>query len=164
MTTPPANPLLPKQSGNSTLMKSALVGVVAVVFLAAFVAVWGWIALELWQFEPNGDVARLDLDAKVVEVAGFLAATVGAGTAAFLGIEVQKRGDSLTLRTWFKEQKWRARFLAAGVLAYVVIGTIVAGFWLTTPEPTPDFVATFAWGVLGWAAGAFSAVFAAKET
>lgn len=88
-------------------MKGTLVSLIALAFLAAFVGVWGWIAVELWRFEPSDAVPTLDLEAKVVEVAGFLAATVGAGTAAFLGIEIQKRPDAMSFGSWLKEKTLR---------------------------------------------------------
>jgi hypothetical protein len=144
-------------------MKSALVSFVALVFLGTFVAVWMWIAYDLWQFEPSGSTEALEVDEKVVDVAGFLAATVGAGTAAFLGIEIQKRPDNMSLKTWVSTKLARAVLLISGVVAYLAVGGVVFALWLTTTDETPDFINAFAWGILGWAAGAFSAAFAGKE-
>ena len=109
----------------------------------------------------------LEIDARVVEVAGFLAATVAAGTAAFLGIEIQKRPPGVSFTDWLKTaHAVRAALLAAGVLAYLGIGALLFALWLTEPdaEAIPDFVGAFAWGFLGWAAGAFTAVFASERT
>lgn len=144
-------------------MKSALVSVVAFAFLVGFVYVWGWIAYDLWRFEPSRSEPTLDLDDKVVQVGGFLAATVGAGTAAFLGIEIQKRPDGLSLTAWVSTKLARAALLISGVLAYIVLGGLIFALWLRESDPTPDFIDAFAWGFLGWAAGAFTAAFAAKE-
>ncbi|HEY7708227.1 MAG TPA: hypothetical protein VH968_13770 [Gaiellaceae bacterium] len=143
-------------------MKNALVSVVAFAFLVAFVAVWAWIAHDLYYFEPPDDEAVLEPRENVVEVAGFLAATVGAGTAAFLGIEIKQR-PGMGFRAWFSQKTARAVLLAAGVLAYLAIGGIVFTLWITESNPTPDFIATFSWGILGWAAGAFTAAFAAQD-
>jgi hypothetical protein len=143
-------------------MKNALVSVVALAFLVAFVGVWVWIAYDLWYFEPTEGEPVLELQDNVVEVAGFLAATVGAGTAAFLGIEIKQR-PSLGLLAWFSQKTFRAILLCAGVLAYIVVGGIIFAIWITEADPTPDFITTFSWGVLGWAAGAFTAAFAAPD-
>ena len=146
-------------------MKGFLVSVIALVFLVLFVSVWGWIAYDLWHFEPSPSQKTLEVDARVVEVAGFVAATVGAGTAAFLGIEIQKRPPGVTVVDWLKTaQAAKAALLALGVLAYLGIGALLFVLWLTEPdaEATPDFIGAFAWGFLGWAAGAFTAVFASE--
>ena len=131
-------------------MKGFLVSVIALVFLVLFVSVWGWIAYDLWNFNPSPRKMTLEVDARVVEVAGFLAATVAAGTAAFLGIEIQKRPPGVSFTDWLQSaQAVRAALLAAGVLAYLGIGGLLFALWLTEPEEaTPDFISAFAWASL----------------
>lgn len=151
--------------GGGIAVKGFLVSVIALVFLVLFVSVWGWIAYDLWQFDPSPSKRTLEVDARVVEVAGFVAATVAAGTAAFLGIEIQKRPPGVSLANWLKTaHAAKAALLALGVFAYLGIGALLFVLWLTEPEAeaTPDFIGAFAWGFLGWAAGAFTAVFAAE--
>ncbi len=140
----------------------------SIVFLLLFAGVWGWIIREVIIFNPMnaGDVAPLP-DA-VITVAGFLASSVGAATAAILGIELQKistgagGGDGArSIAAQVRNAATSDRMIAAGVYVYGLVGLAVLITWISLDTVSPEIVKTFALGALGWIAGTFSATFKA---
>jgi hypothetical protein len=80
--------------------------IIAGAFLAGFVGVWIWIALKLFRFDPSDSEPKLVLSTAFATVSGALSATVGAGTATVLGIEVQReRNKRTSLRQSFALQR-----------------------------------------------------------
>jgi hypothetical protein len=141
-----------------------LLEILALMFLGIFVVVWLWIGWDLWHFTPTSNQKRLDLDDGLVTAAGFLASSVGAGPAAVLGIEIKKLTDQ---RRGFAASVARATLsplIFTGVLAYAVVGGVVFALWLANRSVSPDVIQAFAFGLLGWLAGAFAAVFRAATT
>ena len=133
-----------------------VVNAVAGVFVALFVVVWLVVCWRLVTFTPEGSTTALGLSDAVITTAGFLATTVGAGTAAVLGIKAQE----VRRRRLAGEANAKiGRLVVVGVLAYLVVGAIVLCVWLANSGEAPDLFKAFALGFLGWAAGAFSAVF-----
>jgi hypothetical protein len=138
--------------------------IVATAFLAGFVGIWIWIAVKLFQFEPTDETPKLVLSTAFATVSGVLSSTVGAGTAAVLGIEVQKiRQGGATLRRSVGEGATASPLIIAGVCSYIVVGGLLIVAWLMNDTVSPDAVQSFAIGTLGWMAGAFVSVFAAPE-
>ncbi|HEX9967197.1 MAG TPA: hypothetical protein VGB06_04580, partial [Solirubrobacterales bacterium] len=99
-------------------------------------------------------------------IAGFLASVVAAGTAAVLGIEVQKPVEGVAQPTAvarLRNAVTKSDLLVAGIVVYAVVGVLILLVWFFDSNEAPEMVGTFALGALGWLAGAFSAVFAAKS-
>jgi hypothetical protein len=138
--------------------------IVAAAFLVGFVGVWAWIAVKLFRFEPTQEMPRLVLSSAFATVSGALSGTVGAGTAAVLGIKVQqlKQGGSSFTQSLAGSAN-AAPLLIAGVLAYLAAGALMIVAWLTNDAVAPDAVQSFAIGALGWMGGAFVSVFATAE-
>jgi hypothetical protein len=136
--------------------------IIAGVFLAGFVAIWVWIAIKLFRFDATPEDPKLVLDTAFTTVSGALSASVGAGTAAVLGIEVQKiKQSGVGLTASVASGAVASRLVAAGVLAYLFVAVLLIVAWLDNGETAPEVVESFAIGALGWMAGAFAAVFAA---
>lgn len=145
----------------------SVVSIVAGTFIALFAGVWIWIGWMLIRFDPNDEVRVLVLSDPLLITAGFLASTVGAGTAAVLGItvaEVKPTNPPGTSLADSVNAKVRANpLLLAGVLIYFFVGVFILIMWLARSDQAPDIFKTFAIGILGWAGGAFSSVFKAKS-
>ena len=138
---------------------------VATAFLAGFVGIWVWITIKLYRFDPTDETPQLVLSAAFATVSGALSSTVGAGTAAVLGIEVQKIEQSgKTVRQSVAMGSTSSPLIVAGVCAYMVVGALLIVAWLMNDSVAPDAVQSFAIGALGWMAGAFVSVFAAADS
>jgi hypothetical protein len=136
----------------------------SLIFLGIFVAVWLWIAWKVQQFNPTPGHKKLELDEGWVLVGGFLGSAVGAGTAAVLGIEIKKVRDTQHTLGKSVVKGVLSPFIFLGVLVYTVVGVIVLFVWLANQNVTPDFIEAFSFGLLGWLAGAFAAIFRATTT
>jgi hypothetical protein len=133
-------------------------------FLALFVGVWVWIAVELLRFHPTPGHPQLDLGAAFTTVSGVVSGAVGATTAAALGINVQQTlknapGGPIGLSQAVK-QPTNAPLVVVGVLSYLLVGLLLVVVWLAKGGAAPEVVQSFSVGALGWLAGAFAAVFA----
>lgn len=143
-----------------------LLRILALIFLGLFAAVWLWIAWKVRDFSPTMAHPKLDLDDGLVTAAGFLGSSVGAGTAAVLGIEIKNvRAKDTTLGVTKSVAKATiSTYIFIGVLTYAVVGLIVFLAWLANRSVSPDVIQAFAFGLLGWLAGAFAAVFRGATT
>jgi hypothetical protein len=136
--------------------------IVAGVFLAGFIAIWAWIALKLFRFDATTENPRLELNTAFTTVSGALSASVGAGTAAVLGIEVQKaKRSGAGLTASVASGATASLLVVIGVLSYLAVAVLLIGAWLDEGDAAPEVVESFAIGALGWMGGAFAAVFAA---
>src|SRR2546428_482997 len=124
-------------------------GIVAAVFLAGFVGIWVWIAIKLFQFQPTDQTPRLVLSAAFATISGALSSSVGAGTAAVLGIKVQKLRSAGTPLLQSVGAA-ASPLIYAGVLAYLGVGAVLIVAWLVKDDAAPDVVQSFAIGALGW--------------
>jgi TRAP-type C4-dicarboxylate transport system permease small subunit len=144
------------------------VEVLAGAFLLLFAGVWGWIGFELWNFTATKEEPTLTFDEVQLGFAGFLASAVGAGTASVLGFEIQKKPDAPvteeSLGTRVAKASSDSPLLPIGGFVYLVVGIAVASGFFFRSDIAPEVVSTFSWGVLGWLAGAFAAVFKAKTS
>lgn len=146
-------------------MKS-IVNIVAVAVMALFAGIWFWIDWRVWHFMPDGDAERFALSVPVITVAGFLGSTISTATAAVLGIKIggagwDDDGNKRSISDRVDTAVSASPVLVAGVLVYFFIGFLTLIVWLANPNEAPDLTNSFATGVLGWAVGAFSAVFKA---
>jgi hypothetical protein len=134
--------------------------IIAGTFLLLFAGMWIYVGWRLYDFDPTDEKPKLVFSPEFASVAGFVAAAVAAGTAAVLGIEIQKGrngggGGAETLANAVKT----SALLQFGILLYFAVGLGILLVWLSDTEIAPEMVASFAWGALGWMAGAFTAVF-----
>jgi hypothetical protein len=139
------------------ILKKIMLPALAVLVLVLFAAIWIWIGVELLFFDGK---PPLSFDQAQVEVAGFLASAVGAGTASVLGIEIHKAGaDEPLLAKKVGKAFAGSLLLVAGVATYAIVGVFVLAVWVFNSTVAPDMIGAFALGVLGWLSGAFTAVF-----
>jgi hypothetical protein len=137
-----------------------ILNVIAMVFVAFFAVLWLLVDLRLWHYTPTATAKTLTLSDPVIQTAGFLAATVGAGTAAVLGITIKDAAKGQgTVGTRVNDAVKASPLVLTGVLIYFFVGIATLAVWLCNPDEAPDLTKTFALGILGWAGGAFSAVF-----
>lgn len=142
-----------------------IVNVIAMTFVGFFAALWLWINWSVWQFVPASPGDELVFSDRVLTTAGFLATTVGAGTAAVLGItikDVAKGNGTESLAARVNTAVKTSPLLVTGILLYFFTGIVTLIVWLANPDETPDVINAFALGILGWAGGAFAAVFKAQ--
>lgn len=136
-----------------------LVRNLAGVFLVLFIGVWGFVIGQVWAASGS-----LQLPDGIVTVAGFLASSVGAATAAILGIEIQKiqqSGSQGGVGANVRAAAGADKMVTTGVYVYAAVGIAVLVTWLARESVSPELVKAFALGALGWFAGSFSAVFRA---
>lgn len=140
----------------------------ALLLLLLFAGAWIWIAFKLIGFDPTPEEPTLSFSEAQVTIAGFLASAVGAGTASVLGFEIQKvreeetDGDgSSSLGAQISQAAASSWLLLLGVAVYALVGCFVLVIFFFDSEDAPEMVRAFSFGVLGWLAGAFAAVFRA---
>jgi hypothetical protein len=131
---------------------------IATAFLALFAGVWLWVAWKLWQFDPTTAVPKLVFTDGQAGAAGLMSSAVASATAAVLGIEIQKArtagGGGL-----FARAVKGSRLLKTGIATYLVVGLVNFAVWFPDTDVAPEMIAAFCLGLVGWMAGAFSAVF-----
>jgi hypothetical protein len=135
-----------------------MLGILSFVVLVLFTAIWVWVGVKLLRFDPSAEEPILRFTDAQATVAGFLASTVGAGTASVLGIEIQKApGANLAIQVGnAAKSTW---LLGLGIVIYGAVGFFVLLVWFWNSEQSPEMIAAFSMGVLGWFAGGFAAVF-----
>jgi dolichol kinase len=133
------------------------------LLLVLFAGAWSLIGAALLAFPATTTVPVLVLPAAQVNIAGLLAAAVGAGTASVLGIEVAKQPATQTTAAQTERVLRDNPLLGAGVIVYGVVGTFVLVVYYFRSAEAPDAVAAFALGVLGWLAASFAAVYRAAK-
>ena len=157
--------------GKAKKIPGALVPFIAMSFVLFFAVVWIIICVQVLTFHPTPKMTSPSLSTPLVVVGGFLATTVGAGTAAVLGVTV----GTITLPSGIAPLRQpiaaaissalsEEALLTAGVVIYFLVGILVLATWIDVPKVSPQMIETFALGVLGWAAGSFSGVFKAQTT
>jgi hypothetical protein len=138
---------------------STVVGVLAVLSLAIFAALWLWIAVDLMRFNPTPGHPTYDVGDNLIALASLFGTTVAVGTAAVLGIEIQKLKQLGTLTT----TGVLSPLIAAGVFTYAAVGAAVLGAWLANQSVSPDVVKAFSMTFAGWILGGFAAIFRAAQ-
>ncbi|MHC1563156.1 hypothetical protein ACR9E3_29700 [Actinomycetospora sp. C-140] len=131
----------------------------AALLLVLFAAAWTYVGVRLIAYAPTPQFPALDLPEAQVTVAGLLATAVGAGTASVLGIEVAKQQNTQTVAVQASGAVSQNPLLGIGVVIYAAVGCFILGVYWFTSEKTPDFIAAFALGFLGWLAATFTAVY-----
>jgi hypothetical protein len=148
-------------------VRKSLIGMIALTFVLLYAGVWVAIAWKLARFHASPGHAQVHIADAVMTTAGFLSTTVGAGTAAVLGITIAQAttagaNETRTLGKRITDSAANSTILFVGVSVYFIVGIAVLLAWLFKSSEAPDVIKTFALGILGWAGGAFSSVFRAK--
>lgn len=138
-----------------------LLDVIAYVGVALFVVVWGWVLSLTYKAGDPGAV----IPTALMTTAGYLTSTVGAATAAVLGLSVAKGGGGQqpppngppSLAAKIAQGTTDSTVVLVSVVAYLATGLAVLITWLIKDTIAPDLVKSFALGVLGWLGGAVTA-------
>ena len=127
-------------------------------------AIWVWIAIKLFAFDPTDLEPQLVLSTAFTTVSGALSAAVGAGTAAALGIKInQEQAKGTALSQAVASGATASPIVIAGILSYLAVGVLLITAWLVKGDASPEIVTSFAIGALAWMGGAFAGVFGASQ-
>jgi hypothetical protein len=140
---------------------SWILAFLSLLSLAIFAALWGWIAYGVWNFKPSPGHETYEIGDDLVAFASLFGTTVAVGTAAVLGIEIQKLKREGRLTTLSAAEATLSPLIALGVFTYAAVGATVLAAWLTNQSVSPDVVKAFAMTFAGWILGGFAAVFRA---
>lgn len=153
-----------------------LFNIIAVVFLALFVIVWGNVLLQVWMFVPEVPGTPPRLNGAVVCAAGVLSTSLSSLTASALGFtiaEVRREEQAGGAAAAGQAQegvfdaggittKLSGRIIAA-LMVYLVIGMLVLGVWLVKGTASTDLIGAFSLSLLGWIIGAAGVVFQTEK-
>ncbi|MDN4646495.1 hypothetical protein [Arthrobacter sp. PsM3] len=155
--------------------RKQLFNIIAAVFLALFVIVWGSVLLQVWVFLPEVPGTPPKLNGAVVCAAGVLSTSLSSLTASALGFTIaevrqeeqgggQAAGQARdgVLDPGGITTKLSGRIIAA-LMVYLVIGLLVLGVWLVKGTASTDLVGAFSLSLLGWIIGAAGVVFQAEK-
>jgi hypothetical protein len=153
-----------------------LFNIIAVVFLALFVIVWGNVLLQVWMFVPEVPGTPPRLNGAVVCAAGVLSTSLSSLTASALWFtiaEVRREEQAGGAAAAGQAQegvfdaggittKLSGRIIAA-LMVYLVIGMLVLGVWLVKGTASTDLIGAFSLSLLGWIIGAAGVVFQTEK-
>ncbi|MDR7082627.1 uncharacterized membrane protein YqaE (UPF0057 family) [Arthrobacter ginsengisoli] len=156
--------------------RNQLFNIIAVVFLALFVIVWGSVLFQVWVFIPKIPGTAPDLNGAVVCAAGALSTSLSSLTASAMGFtiaevrrEEQAAGGEAAVQaragivdTSGITSKLSGRIIAA-LMVYLVIGLLVLGVWLVKGTASTDLIGAFSLSLLGWIIGAAGVVFQTEK-
>lgn len=153
--------------------REQLFNIIAVVFLALFVAVWGTVLLQVGFWVPDGRSTAPQLNGAVVCAAGVLSTSLSSLTSSALGFTISEvRRDQKdsgraagtgTVRTGEVTSRLSGRIVTA-VMVYLVIGLLVLAVWLAKGQASTDLINAFSLSLLGWIIGAAGVVFQTERT
>ena len=156
--------------------RKQLFNIIAAVFLALFVIVWGNVLFQVWVFIPDVPGTPPKLNGAVVCAAGVLSTSLSSLTASALGFtiaEVRREeegggGEAAgqarpgVFEAGGITTKLSGRVIAA-LLVYLAIGLLVLGVWLVKGTASTDLVGAFSLSLLGWIIGAAGVVFQTEK-
>ena len=153
--------------------RKQLFNIIAAVFLALFVIVWGNVLFKVWVFIPEVPGTAPDLNGAVVCAAGALSTSLSSLTASALGFtiaEVRREEQSGsggqagagTFDAGGITTKLSGRVIAA-LMVYLVVGLLVLGVWLVKGTASTDLIGAFSLSLLGWIIGAAGVVFQTEK-
>lgn len=156
--------------------RKQLFNIIAAVFLALFVIVWGNVLLQVWVFVPDIPGTPPKLNGAVVCAAGVLSTSLSSLTASALGFtiaEVRREEQAGGAAAAGQAQegvfeaggittKLSGRIIAA-LMVYLVVGLLVLGVWLVKGTASTDLVGAFSLSLLGWIIGAAGVVFQTEK-
>lgn len=156
--------------------RNQLFNIIAAVFLALFVIVWGNVLFQVWVFVPEVPGTPPRLNGAVVCAAGALSTSLSSLTASALGFtmaEVRREEQSGSGKAASQAQvgvfeaggittKLSGRVIAA-LMVYLVVGLLVLGVWLVKGTASTDLIGAFSLSLLGWIIGAAGVVFQTEK-
>lgn len=156
--------------------RKQLFNIIAAVFLALFVIVWGNVLLQVWVFVPEVPGTPPRLNGAVVCAAGVLSTSLSSLTASALGFtmaevrreeqngnaEAATRARAGVFESGPFTTKLSGRVIAA-LMVYLVIGLLVLGVWLVKGTASTDLIGAFSLSLLGWIIGAAGVVFQTEK-
>ena len=153
--------------------RKQLFNIIAAVFLALFVIVWGNVLFQVWVFIPEVPGTPPKLNGAVVCAAGVLSTSLSSLTASALGFtiaevrrEEQSGGAGKAQAGVFEAggitTKLSGRVITA-LMVYLAIGLLVLGVWLVKGTASTDLVGAFSLSLLGWIIGAAGVVFQTEK-
>jgi F0F1-type ATP synthase assembly protein I len=151
-----------------------LFNIIAVVFLALFVAVWGTVLVQVGFWVPDGRSTAPDLNGAVVCAAGVLSTSLSSLTSSALGFTIAEvrrdqqdrdraAGEKGAVNTGEVTMRLSGRIVTA-VMVYLVIGLLVLAVWLLKGQAGTDLIGAFSLSLLGWIIGAAGVVFQTEKT
>lgn len=162
------------------VLRQQLFNIIAFVFLALFVAVWGSVLLRVGSWVPDGRTAAPPLNGALVTAAGVLATSLSSLTASALGFSIaevrQAEGNANARRAGasgsggvpaFNPGEVTARLsgrIIAAIVVYLAVGLLVLLVWLVKGTASTDLIGAFALSLLGWLIGAAGVVFQTEKT
>jgi hypothetical protein len=171
-TVAPADPAAAARDKGEAIMDAVrrqLFNIIAFVFLALFVAVWGTVLLRVGFWVPDGRTAAPPLNGALVTAAGVLATSLSSLTASALGFtiaEVRHAEGADRNNTLFNPSEVTARLsgrIVAAIVVYLAVGLLVLLLWLAKGTASTDLIGAFALSLLGWLIGAAGVVFQTEK-
>lgn len=142
-----------------------ILNVAGVCLVLLFAVVWLYLTWQVLTFkETETNNGPIEVNTLVVVFAGFLATTVAATTAGWLGIEIRKP-DANGQRITQNQVSWlrRARQVLSNLTVvtfscytFLGVGMLVTAIGLIKPDAAPQMYQAFMFSVVGWLAGAFA--------
>ena len=156
--------------------RNQLFNIIAAVFLALFVVVWGSVLVQVWVFVPEVPDTAPRLNGAVVCAAGALSTSLSSLTASALGFtmaEVRREEQSGNAEAARQARagvfeasgfttKLSGRVIAA-LIVYLVVGLLVLGVWLAKGTASTDLIGAFSLSLLGCIIGAAGVVFQTEK-
>jgi len=155
--------------------RKQLFNIIAAVFLALFVIVWGSVLIQVWVFVPEVPGTPPQLNGAVVCAAGALSTSLSSLTASALGFTIAevRREEQGSGAAAGKAQagvfdaggittKLSGRVITA-LMVYLAIGLLVLGVWLAKGTASTDLIGAFSLSLLGWIIGAAGVVFQTEK-
>ncbi|KQN84496.1 hypothetical protein [Arthrobacter sp. Leaf69] len=157
------------------IFRKQLFNIIAAVFLALFVIVWGNVLIQVWVFIPEIPGTPPKLNGAVVCAAGALSTSLSSLTASALGFTMAEVRREEQAGGGSAGQASEGIFDAGGIttklsgrvitalMVYLVIGMLVLGVWLVKGTASTDLIGAFSLSLLGWIIGAAGVVFQTEK-
>jgi hypothetical protein len=142
-----------------------ILSVAGVSLVLLFAVVWLSLTWQVFTFkETETNKGPIEVNTLVVVFAGFLATTVAATTAGWLGIEIRKpdqNGRRITENqvSWLRRARQvlsKLTVVTFSCYTFLGVGLLVTAIGLIKPDAAPQMYQAFMFSVVGWLAGAFA--------
>jgi hypothetical protein len=153
--------------------RKQLFNIIAAVFLALFVIVWGSVLIQVWVFVPEVPGTPPALNGAVVCAAGALSTSLSSLTASALGFTIaevrreEQSGAAGKAQAGIFDAGGISTMLSGRVITalmvYLAIGLLVLGVWLVKGTASSDLIGAFSLSLLGWIIGAAGVVFQTEK-
>ncbi|MFF2370297.1 hypothetical protein [Agromyces sp. NPDC058110] len=138
---------------------------IAVAILLAFIGIWTAVIIRSWlQISGDGET-QVTLSDGLTAAAGAITTLMTTRTASVLGFTITRiedqAGVDLNASTLTAGLNWATRW---AIYVYLFVGVGVVVNWLLLGAQSPEVVAAYSLGILGWLGGAAGVVFSTKAT